>query len=378
MPKPSTLFGWTAAGTTPSTTLKTNGYVSGDRLPANHVDWWLKLITDWIDGYLNTLDSSDNIWTGLNTFKLVVSGNGLLSSLADSLLARYSAEAPAFATAARVCVFKGSIVGLATGVLVYLAPADSTNEILNLEIVLNAQYTSGGVWSRLRTGRDAMILRLYAEENASVGGVTLARRIDSGGATWTDTYDVNGWTTILSLGRASGGGTEHVVTGDVNVTGSVYADGGVQATAGNVVVSAGNLTVSGSVSAGSGIYTSEHYTSIDNYAGGSEQFCQFANTVNVVSAGLPRVRAGSLVGFRVLIDAAVGATLTVTVEKRAGGIGGTRTVLGTATIVDPATDQTGLVVGGNTYAASDVLIVVVSTAGAITPRDIAVMIQLQE
>jgi hypothetical protein len=369
MPKPSTLFGWTAAGTTPSTTLKTNGYVSGDRLPANHVDWWLELLTQWVDGYLDTLDNADNTWGGINAFtKQILIGEGWLSSLANALNTRIRVLAAPYATAPRTKVFNSSILNVVggPGVNVYVAPASDQNS-LDLELVYNAEWVSGGTWSRLKANHDAHIVKFFSQTESSAGGLYIASRQDNN-ATWSDAYDDSaGWTRKAIFAQGSGGSYTHQLFGTAQVSGATTLGGALTGT---------SATFSGAVAAGSGIYTSEHTATFSDYAGGSEAFGEWGPTTSI-STRLPRTKAGSLVAFRVLVDAAAGQTLTVTVEKRAGGINGARTVLGTAVVVDPTTDQSGIPVGGNTYAAADVLIVAVN-GNAITPRDISVVVQLQE
>jgi hypothetical protein len=190
--KPVILPRWATAGAiaTPSEGKKDTGHVGGEQSPAEHFNWLLNLLYQW----MQYLDAPDGM-----TF-----GGGILGSIANALLARLTVATAANATSpyTRVATF-GSVN-------VYAGASDGTPSIV---FAVNAQYGALGTWSKITNGQFAVALFLRRDR------VVLASMPAAQNTAWTDAF-VEGAGTASGFGRlldwaADAGLTDTISAADI-------------------------------------------------------------------------------------------------------------------------------------------------------------------
>lgn len=414
--KPSVTSDWKAALsslTAPTNSKQAAGFAARRKVPYNWLDWDF-----WLGGKWQKYTDGLVPWALFQGL-----GSLLLSDAAAALTSRINFWAAPHATSTRTHLFSTGLIG-AKSMIFYTYSSDSLGRVL--EIVHNAEWT-GTEWSRVATGTtDSSIFRI-----SYTGAVTVERRPHASSDTWAD----NAWSPVVSTDtggtiiaeaaningnavidgnvvvggqlQGSGGlpvvttadltvGDDCTVTDDLSVGGDASVAGfvecatidcngtaavGVDLLVGDDIDVGGDASVDGEITAGSGIFGTEHIARIAGFDGstGEATLYFFEASFGAIAQKLYRQRAGEIKKIGVHVSGG-GADMDLDFSITKVDTGAVQTALDSFTVQD-GDHYHGRTVGDANYNATDYLRVKVAVDGGGTlgsPVDIYVNLGLVE
>jgi hypothetical protein len=424
-PKPTKTLDWVSSGpgviVEPGGTDKANGFVDDYAYPSSWFNFAWVTASNWFQWLRDLLP-----------YGQVSVGESLIGGLADTVLPRIKLPIPSHSVATRTCLIPALLLDtIGLGLVPYIYNPDDLG--MSAELVINGYWDSGsgGQWKRRAGGKHTTILRVdfdghvrvYRRESGSASPWT--DTYDAAGwetRLWdisisathfvadmdvpnlvVDTLsvltDVVGVLTTLSdvaVGRDlstvrdAAIGRNATVAGTLGVTGnttlsgtlgagattvsSVHATGNAQVDGNETVngsMSAGSVACTGALSAGSGIYTTEHRAHYAGFDGSVPAVMSFAGTTSV-DARVHRGRNGKAIG--IVVWSSTNPSATVRVDVNVNG-----TTLASITLTSGQHYNAAIIAAA--YVGGDYIELVPSVVGGGTlasPVDLAAVLATQD